>query len=246
MKKIFLSAALLCLSAGSVFPDVYVKVKKYRQPYYDGGRTISLPASFKEVWISGQKAAMRDGGLGFIFDFEKDTAVFINHRTKIFHETALPIDLSRMFVEAFGKFLKNFRNEGSVRRMEEERVVDERRCAGFEVETWARMGGRKTNQQQTRLWLAGDVPLKMDVWSRILINLYRFRNFRQEFIQELAGLRGFPVVTEKIHYDRGLQIVDREDVVEMARKNPSAAVYSPPEGYTRKEKLTRDDVAGLN
>jgi hypothetical protein len=73
-------------------------------------------------------------------------------------------------------------------------------------------------------------------------NLHRLRNFSDGFITELNKMQGFAIASETLFYPKGFSVKSTAEVIEMSVKPPPAGIYSVPDGYTIKEKLTVRDL----
>lgn len=43
---------------------------------------------------------------------------------------------------------------------------------------------------------------------------------------------------------KGFTVSSTDEIIEMAEKDPPAGVYSIPQGFTKKDQLTREDLQG--
>jgi hypothetical protein len=73
-------------------------------------------------------------------------------------------------------------------------------------------------------------------------NLHELRNFSDSFIAELKKIQGFSIASETLFYPKGFSVKSTAEVIEMSIKDPPEGIYSLPDGYTIKEKMTIQDL----
>lgn len=55
---------------------------------------------------------------------------------------------------------------------------------------------------------------------------------------------GYPLKMETEIIIKGFTVSSTDEIIEMAEKDPPAGVYSIPQGFTKKDQLTREDLQG--
>jgi hypothetical protein len=94
------------------------------------------------------------------------------------------------------------------------------------------------------IWLTSDVPFDIDMFNEISAHNLRLQNFNDEFQEKVKQFGGLPLMVESEIFLKGSSYNSTEKVVEIQKKDPPADIYSPPAGFTKKEKLSLDDIRG--
>ena len=77
------------------------------------------------------------------------------------------------------------------------------------------------------------------------INALRFcqvQNLSDGYIEQLQAIEGFEVASAETSYQEGLAIRTTRKVVALEAKEPPDGAYAVPDGCTKKDKLTLDDL----
>jgi hypothetical protein len=155
---LFALMLVLPLAAGA---DTYVKTERHTDGYYRGGSMNPAVDEIRELWINPARIAFIADGQKMLLDAEKQTFTFINLRTNIYAETALPLDLSKLFDEPGNAQLQMFPRTGEVKALEEKKKIGERECSGYEMSDWVLYQGGKINEREVALWVTTEVPFDL-------------------------------------------------------------------------------------
>ena len=55
-------------------------------------------------------------------------------------------------------------------------------------------------------------------------------------------MEGLPVASDGVIYQKGFSVDTNEELIEMFEEDAPAEVYAVPEGYTKKDQLTIQDL----
>ena len=244
MKSLMLTLAILFVGASLAGADVYLKHEVHTDGYYYGGHTTPPEDRAYEVWLGDRKMSVIHDHRIIIIDLNKKTLAFINRDDSTYAETELPLDWSNLLSEQDAARVLMYQTEGIVKESTETRKVDNRECTKYELTSWIPYEGTRYNETDTEGWMTTDLPFDMDVYEEIKIHNLRLQNMKEELLEEVRKIRGYRLVGEEDTYVKGFSIKTTDEVVEISEKDPPADVYSAPEGFTKKEKLSMQDLRG--
>ncbi len=242
VKKKF-SFIFICLISWSfALGDVYIKIKTHHDSYYDMGRITPEADSIEEQWIVDKKMAFITENLTTIYDLEKNQMNVINRNKKIYAQTPLPLDISKLVTEQFYSELQTYKIKGTIKETGETKEIGEWNCKKYAIETWiASKSGNRFNQRDFTIWMTNDVPFDLGMVGEIISYGRKLEYYGDDFISELKKIKGYQIALEMTRYSRGQERKYSEEVVEISQKKPLEDIYSVPAGFTKKEKLSEQD-----
>lgn len=239
-KVVLIAAALvlpLCASA-----DTYVKIARHADGYYRGGQVAPPVDETQEIWIGPTRIAYITGSQKMLLDAEKSSFVFVNLNSNIYAETALPLDLSKLFGEQDFARLQMFQRTGEVKALDGKKSINDRECSAYAMSDWIMYQGGKVNEREVTRWVTTDVPFDHEKFNALFFNLLKLSNLADDYIGKIKAIKGFQVANEETTYAEGMALTTTTKVVEMAEKEPPADIYAIPEGCTKKETLSLEDM----
>ena len=222
--------------------DVYIKQKLHTDPYYYGGVTRPANDSVTEIWIGEKKMVSITRNRITIIDTENNQAFIINKNNKTYAKTDLPISISKLVPENLAAYLKSFQYIGTVKETGETKKIGKFKCNRYKVNSYLLYEGSKANETDSLIWVASEAPFDLKKYAYMRTNLQKLRNFSDNFITELKKIQGFSIASETLFYPKGFSVKSTAEVIEMSVKDPPEGIYSVPDGYTIKEKLTIQDL----
>ncbi len=254
MRKIL--AVIFILLTGWVFAnaDVYIKIKTHTDSYYDAGVIMPAEDSLEEIWIGDRKIVfIRGRGVGHrllnenqtkIYDLENNLVSIIFPKNKIYAQSPLPLDRSKLLTEQYYSRLQMFKIKGKARETDETKKVGEWKCQKYELETWIMDEGNRVVEKYISLWMTTEVPFDLDMYGKAAANERKLRDLRydDDLLSEWNKIKGCQMALEMTSYYRGVARKYYEEVVEISKKNPPEGIYSVPPGYTKKERLSGQDL----
>ena len=242
MKKLLFLTLIIAFSSLLINADVYVKEKFHSDSYYSGGVTNPAVDKENEFWIGTNKMVSSDKDRMFILDKTKNLIFFVNIKAKTFVEAKLPLDSSQILDDQVKGILKTIAFKASVKESEETKKIKKWKCKGYDLAQWMLRGEEKFNESDTRLWVTSKVPFDTGLTSELLKNILKLISSEKELFVEYEKIKGFVIKTETTRYAEGNAIKSFREVVEITKKKPAKGVYSVPEGFTKKEKLSLQDL----
>ena len=242
MKKFLVLIMIIGISALSLTADVYIKQALHTDGYYYGGVNSPEENGVNEVWIGKKKLASLTENRLVIVDAEKKMAFVVNRGAKTYVESPLPLDLSKIVEDNLVPMIQPYRYKGTVKETGKTKKIGSRECREYEINTYVIYQGDRVNETDTTVWASTDVPFDLDIYESLTATQHMLRNFGDSLIEELKKIKGITIAANGLFYPKGFGVKSTVKVLEMAEKEAPAGIYSVPEGYTKKEKLSLQDL----
>lgn len=232
MKKIILIVSIVLILVVFLNADVYIKQKT------NVGAFMEQPAKeiYQEQWLGKNKMAIISQDNTMILDLEAKKFYMANHHNKSYIETGLPLDLIQLMPEQIAQMMKKMMDSMtiSVQPNSQTKQVANWNASGYNVKITI-MG----MEMKMAFWASKDVPFDWKKYSAMYAEIYQAQ-FRmgEKFIEEFKKVQGFPVETEL--EAMGMKVTTT--TLEMSQKDPSPGTYSVPAGYTKRDKLSMEDM----
>jgi hypothetical protein len=243
MKKIL--AVIFILLTGWTFAnaDVYIKIKTHTDSHYDSGVLMPAEESIEEMWIGDEKIVFISKNQTEIYDLENNLVSIIFPKKKIYAQSPLPLDMSKLLTDQYYSQLQMFKIKGLVRETDETKKIGKWDCKKYELETWIMDEGNRAVEMDISLWMTTEVPFDLDMYGKAAANERKLRDPRydDDLLSEWNKIKGCQIALERTSYYRGVARRYYEEVVEISQKNPPEGVYSVPPGYTKKDRLSEQD-----
>ena len=222
--------------------DVYVKREMHTDGFYAGGSMNPPDDSTVEMWIGDKRMAFMTDGMKCVIDAEKKTLVFVNRRDNTFAETPLPLDMSKLVSPEDQGTLQIFKRTGSVKKSGKTKSVDKRDCIGYETHDWIDYQGGKVSERTSELWVTEDVPFDLEKFNKLFKSMLALANMDDGYMRQVSSISGFEVASTETRFQESVAVVTTSKLVELAEKDPPPDAYATPEGCTKKDLLTLQDL----
>jgi len=172
-------------------------------------------------------------------DMKKNLMYMIYHKSKTYVETTLPMDLTKLLPPEFAAMAGMMMMTATVSPTTQTKQVGQWKCTGYDVSI-TMMG----MPMKMRVWATTDVPFDYNqfnakIWGNVLKGQMMFD---EASVKEMMKIKGFQIANEMSGEVMGMKFNTNTEVLEISKKNPPANVYAPPAGYTKKDKLSMDDL----
>lgn len=240
MKKIFTIIFICLISWSFANGDFYIKIKTHHDSYYDSGIVFPEVNSIEEQWLVDKKMAFITENLITIYDLENNQMSVINRKKKIYAQTPLPLDTSKLVTE---QFLQRRKFKGTIKETGETKKIGEWNCRKYAIETWIiyPKSDDRFYLRDFAIWMTNDVPFDLGMVGEVISYGRKLEYYGDDFISELKKIKGYQIALEMTGYFRGMDVKYYEEVVEISQKKPPEGIYSVPAGFTKKEKLSEQD-----
>ncbi|MGD2295054.1 MAG: DUF4412 domain-containing protein [Candidatus Aminicenantes bacterium] len=240
MKKCLIVFFLIVIPTGFVTADVYIRQKIHTDAVTMMGQTTPAKDEFSEMWIGKNKMAVHQQGQSFIIDRGKNTVYMINKERKTYIEMIIPVDFSEYLPEEAAQMAQMMLNTSvTVQPTGETQKIGEWNCSGYDINIDMMMFKMKT-----KVWAAKNVPFD---WKGFMNKIYPemlkvTMRLNDQSVQEISKIDGFWIKSETTMNMMGSDIGVSQEVEEISKKAAPAGTYSVPEGYTKQDKLSMEDI----
>lgn len=239
MKKILVGLILVACATPAYAADVYVKVRTHTGAMEVMGQKVEATDVDNEVWIGGTKMATVTKDASFIVDLDKNVVFLVNHATKSYVESALPLDFAKILPPEAAPMLGMMQMSATVAPTTEKKTIGRWACTGYDM-TISMMG----MPLKVRIWASTDVPFDLVQFQAKMMPavLQGQMRLNAASVAEFAKIKGYQIASETTGEMMGAKINSTQEVLEMVEKAAPAGVYEPPAGYTKKAALDMEDL----
>ncbi len=243
MKKILYTIFLLMISVTLLSADYYIKQKSHSDEVSIMGQTQPATDEEIEIWITEdlKKFVSHSPSQSVIIILENNTMTMVNHQKKTYVEMELPLDLSKYFPDEMSKMVESMMDSVTINVSPtgEEKTIGEWNCAGYEINMNVMM--MKINM---KIWATTEVPFNWGKVSEDMMTRFFQAQLRlsEKAVEEFQKVKGYWIATETNTTVMGNTFKATTEVVEMDEKETPAAAFQIPEGYTKQEKFSREDM----
>jgi hypothetical protein len=244
VKTLTLLTVVLMICVSVAFADTYVKQQTHTDSYYYGGIVTPEENATVEMWIGDQKMAFIEDNRLIVIDLEKNSLIFANRLDSTYAETTLPLEWPRLLDEQAAARVQMFPRHGTISEIPETKTFNDKECKCYELSSWIPYQGIKYNETVSKLWITTDAPFDASAYDEIMEHLLKLQNYNEEFVTNAVKIKGFPLHQESEIFMKGFSVNSFEKVIEITEKEPPADVYSAPPGFSKKDRLSLEDIRG--
>jgi hypothetical protein len=239
MKKILVGLILVACATPAYAADVYVKVRTHTGAMEVMGQKVEATDVDNEVWIGGTKMATVTKDASFIVDLDKNVAFLVNHATRSYVESALPLDFAKLLPPEAAPMLGMMQMSATVAPTTETKTIGKWACTGYDM-TINMMG----MPLKVRIWASTQVPFDYVQFQEKMMPavLQGQMRLNAASVAEFAKIKGYQIASETTGEMMGAKINSTQEVLEMVERAAPAGVYAPPAGYTKKAALSMEDL----
>ena len=238
MKRTAIIFVLISLLVGfSYGADTYIKQVIQTKAFVLEGQEHEAREDIIETWIGKNRLAKHGQGRSLIVLLDRKIIYFVDHVQKTYVEMAIPVDIHLYFPEALEQLMGQV--TVSVIPTEEFQEFEKRECRMYKVDIDSFMISMKM-----RVWATLDVPFDGKSYlGEIFPQLAKVSYMLTDnAVTELLTIEGFHFRTEMALNFMGAEMESIHEVVEMARKSVPDNIYALPRDYTKKDRLSLQDL----
>lgn len=239
MKKFLICLMMISVVALSLSADVYVKSKTHSDAMSVMGQNTPAKDGFNEQWIGDDKFAAVSDDQSYILDFKKNIGYIVNHKSKSYIETPLPLDLAKLLPPEAAAFAGMMKMSATVSPTNELKKIGQWNCTGYDA-TITVMG----MAMKMKIWASTDVGFDVTPYnSKIFQNIIKGQMMLDDAsVKEMMKIKGFQISSETSGEIMGAKMKSTNDVVEIAKKDAPANLYAVPAGYAKKATLDMSEI----
>ncbi len=238
MKKILTFMAILAVAALSLSADIYVKSKSHTDAMSVMGQNTPAKDDVSEQWISENALAQIGKDQGFVIDLKKNVMYFINFGNKSYVETTLPLDYAKLLPPQMAAMAGMMTMTATVTPGSETKKIGNWNCSLYNMNLSV-MG----MAMPMKVWASKDVPFDTAKYASLFANLMKGQmRLDDASVKEFQKIKGFQIATEMNADIMGAKMHTSSEVMEIAVKAAPAGVYEAPKDFTKKDKLSMDEI----
>jgi len=239
MKKLGLFFSLVLMLAAFASADTYIKSKSHTDAFAVMGQNQPAKDETTEQWMGDDKFATITPEMSFVVDMKKNVFYWINHGNKTYIESPLPLDFTKLLDPQMAQMMSQMmKMTVTVAPNGQTKTIGQWKCSGYDVALNMMMMPMKMS-----VWASTDVPFDIDKFMKMYTNILKAQlRLDDAAVQEMMKVKGYWIATEVNAEVMGAKMHNTNEVVEISNKTPAASVYSVPAGYTKKDKLSMQDM----
>jgi len=223
--------------------DIYMKEVEHTDAYTIGGTQTPASDNKNEYWIKDKKIVFKsDRDKTYLFDLTEKKFLFINDKDKTYVEIMVPPDPSIIFSDQLAAKYDMYKETGTVIKTDRTQKLQGKTCTGYEVKTWKDSGGIKFSERSAMVWATADVPFDLDVYYEMLKCIRALYNRDEALLKNFDQIKGCQMGMDMIIVRQGTEIKITHRIVEITQKKAPEDIFSVPGDYTKKEKLSFNDL----
>jgi len=239
MKKALTVLSLLLILAVAASADIYVKSKVHSDAWAMMGRNQPAKDEITEQRFNDNLFAILSPETSIITDLKKNAIYIVNNKQKTYIESALPFDFTKILdpqmAQMMGQMMKM---TVTVAPNGQSKMIGQWKCDGYDVTINMMMMPMKI-----AVWASSDVPFDMAKFQGLYMNVMKAQmRLDEASVKEMMKIKGYWISSETSMEMMGAKIRTTNEVVESSKKTPAASVYAVPAGYTKKDKLSMQDM----
>jgi len=239
MKKLAILFSLVLVLAAFASADIYIKSKAHTDAFAVMGQSQPAKDETTEQWMGDDKFATITPEMTFIVDLKKNMLYWVNHSNKTYLESPLPFDMTKLLDPQMAQMMSQMmKMTVTVTPNNQTKTVGQWKCAGYDVALNMMMMPMKMS-----VWASTDVPFDVDKFQKLYANVLKAQlRLDDAAVQEMMKVKGYWIATEMNAEIMGAKMHNTTEVVEISNKTAPASAYSVPTGYTKKDKLSMQDM----
>jgi len=239
MKRAVTVISLLLVLAVAASADIYVKSKTHTDPWSMMGKDQPAKDEVNEQWFNDNQFAFISPETAIIADLKKNIIDIINNKQKTYIESPLPFDFTKILdpqmAQMMGQMMKM---TVTVAPNAQTKTIGQWKCAGYDVTINMMMMPVKIT-----VWSSTDVPFDVVKFRDLYMNVMKAQmRLDDASVKEMMKIDGYWIASETTMEMMGTKMRTTSEVVEITKKSADASVYSVPAGYTKKDKLSMQDM----
>jgi hypothetical protein len=239
MKKLCILFSLVLVLALFAGADICVKSKTHTDAFAVMGQSQPAKDETTEQWLGDDQFAAITPGLSIVVDLKKNMLYWINHGNKSYVESTLPFDFTKIVDPQMAQMMSQMmKMTVTVTPNNQTKTIGQWNCSGYDVAINMMMMPMKMS-----VWASIDVPFDLDKFMKLYTNVLKAQlRLDDAAIEEMRKVKGYWIATETNAEIMGAKMHNTTEVIEISKKSPDASVYSVPAGYTKKDKLSMQDM----
>jgi hypothetical protein len=220
--------------------DIYIKTQNHTDAISVGGQKQPATDTFSEQWIGNGEVAIITPENTIILNTRKKLIDLIYPTTKVYIEATLPLDFIGLLPPEIVPLMQGVNLSIVVSPTGKTKILKEKLCREYSVT----INSNTAPVIKMKVYATTDIPFDLKDYMEVQSSLFKTQmiGFNAASKKELAKIKGVWMASETTAEVMGATAHSTMEVIEMIRKSAPAKTYTVPSGYTRKEKLSLEDM----
>lgn len=236
---IFIFVSITCNAS------IYVKGNLHFDSYYSFGTINSEFDEVNQWWFDKGKVSFITPEWRLTLDKQKQRILAVNRREKKYTEISLPVKKSSHLDQSLIDLIKDYHLDGTLTAMKEKVTLHGKECDGYKVSEWFIFQKERFYDRDRIIRITDDVPFDWRLLEELHQWIYSYFNPQKNYLSQLKKLKGFVLESQNVQINGGKKINWSFKIMEISTKPAPDKIFMIPEGYKKKEKLSREDLIGI-
>jgi hypothetical protein len=242
MKKYAVAFIVFFLFAAVfVHADIYIKQMTHTDAFEVMGQSQPAKDVINHMWLADNKMASLSEDQSFIIDLENNKVFWMNTQNKTYIEMDLPLDISKYLPEQAAEMMANMNISVVVQPTDATETIAGKACNMYDVTMTIMM--MMTMEMKMKVWATEDVPFDWKKFQDKMVQMFSpTMPLGEEALNAFKQIKGWQMRSEMTMNMMGTNMKTLQEVSEITEKDAPAGTYSVPEGYTKQDKFSLEDM----
>ncbi|MGB3863530.1 MAG: DUF4412 domain-containing protein [Candidatus Aminicenantaceae bacterium] len=224
-----------------VHADVYIQQKTHTDAFEVMGQSQPAKDVINHMWLADNKMASLSEDQSFIIDLDNNVVFWINSQKKTYIEMDLPLDISKYLPEQAADMMANMNISVVVQPTGATEAIAGKTCEKYDVTMTIMM--MMTMEMKMKIWATEDVPFDWKKFQDKMIQMFSpTMPLGEEALNAFKQIKGWQMRSEMTMNMMGTDMKTVQEVMEITKKDAPAGTYTVPEGYTKQDKFSLEDM----
>jgi hypothetical protein len=229
----------------SVYSAVYVKGIHHFYSYYSYGVIHPEADLVNEWWFDKDKVSFITPDWQLTLDKQAQRILVMNRAEKTYTEIPLPLTISSHLEPSLLEGLQAYQMDGTIKATGKKETIDRKVCDVYEVSEGIIFQKGRFYDRDRRIFITTEVPFDWQLFKEMEQWIRTYFNPEESYAKSINQLSGFVLASQDIQISKGVKIQWRFQVTEISDKETPLHTFSIPEGFKKKDILSRDEIIGL-
>jgi len=214
-------------------------------PAPEWGRKATDLTLAREWWFGRNQMAFIIPDWCYVFDKARGRILVINTKDRYFVEASMNADTRDLVDPGYVAALSRVQANGTVAKSPYKRTVLGLGCPGTVVSEWLVVDGQHSFDRDRTIYATVEVPFDWRLNRDLTAWMLTFFNPEMAYFGGLRSIEGFPLAEVDVSV-RNTQRIEYGTEVTMMQEEPTPQrFYDIPQGFSRREKLSRRDLFAM-
>ena len=224
-----------------IHADVYIQQKTHTDAFEVMGQSQPAKDVINHMWLADNKMASLSEDQSFIIDLESNKVFWMNTQNKSYIEMDLPLDISKYLPEQAAQMMSNMNISVAVQPTGTSETIAGKKCDKYDVTMTIIM--MMTMEMKMKVWATEDVPFDWKKFQDKMIQMFSpTMPLGEEALNAFKQIKGWQMRSEMTMNMMGTDMTTVQEVMEITKKDAPAGTYTVPEGFTKQDKFSLEDM----